>query len=312
MKKKIFIRVDGNSIYGLGHLIRCIALANMLNPYFKIYIVHKAIPPFYIEKFSNIINFIRIEKEEQFFKLLENKSMVIIDGYHFTANYYEQLRKYAYKIISIQDVNHYVDNIDLVINHLPNMEKRYFKVDHLCGPKYAIVRKEFLTREISNTKNLNNYFISLGGTPNSHIVSKILKWINEYNNKIHIDVLTTKENSNLIEGSNLSLHTDKSAKEIVDLIDISSVCFITPGMIAYEVLSRKKLAIVGALNDGQHYLGTNFGHIGFIEYVGIWTEMEDQKLESAMNFANVKKKKIEEIFDGRSGERIAKKILEIC
>ena len=43
-EKKIFIRADGSIKKGLGHLIRCLSLANMLKNHFQICFVCKEIP----------------------------------------------------------------------------------------------------------------------------------------------------------------------------------------------------------------------------------------------------------------------------
>jgi len=84
MKPKVFIRADGNSQIGLGHLVRCIALANMLKENFEIAFVCRDIPEdlkLDIEKVNMIVKI--IEDERDFLNMIEPGSIVVLDNYEF-------------------------------------------------------------------------------------------------------------------------------------------------------------------------------------------------------------------------------------
>lgn len=248
----------------------------------------------------------RIRREEDFFEILKSNIIAIIDGYQFDESFYATVKKKC-KVISIQDIYTFSDNVDLVLNHLPNSEVHYKNVEILSGPKYAILRPEFFEHKSTSTTD-NSVFISLGGTINFSIINKM---INDLSGDNHINVLTTEENASKIKGKMVNIFYDLNAQEVVKLIDQSNTCFVTTGMVSYEVLARNKKAIVGSLNDGQDTIGKEFKNLGLIEYVGRWEHINEKKIKTAMEFKNIDLNKVSNIFDGKSGERILKRFLQL-
>ena len=309
MKEQIFFRVEGNRRVGLGHFMRCVALAEMLSPYFKITFVGKEIPVNLL--ISRDKAFLKILEEHEFLEILNEKAIVVVDGYDFDAHYYKSLKATQATVVSIQDINHFSDNIDLVVNHLPDSEKFYPEIEILSGPKHAIIRSAFLELPKFKTQDSGEIFISLGGTENDKLVNKIIELLNLFSEKSVINVLTTEENKKKITGENVVLFSNIDANDIVQLIDRASVCLITSGMISYEVLARNKKAIVGALNEGQNSVGEYFKEMGLVEYLGYWKDLTKEKLHEALLMKNINQEKVKSIFDGKSGERISSKILSL-
>lgn len=303
--------MDGGPEVGLGHFIRCMALAEMLRSDFRITFVCKEAPYFLKKELNQNINFIKIQEEREFFELLNENSLVIVDGYQFKADYYFQLKKYCFKTISIQDSRRFSKDVDLVINNMPNTGKYYSGVESLTGPYYAIIREDFLKRKSFGIAAEHEYLISLGGTANSEVINRIINIIRSLDDKAEVHILTTENNITDIVHRNTSVHTDKTAEEVVKIIDRSRVCFTTAGMFALEVLSRNKKIILGALNEGQHKIGQEVKDLGFVEYVGEWNKVTPSVLRRALKFDNIEEQKISNMFDGQSGERILNEISKL-
>ena len=94
MKPKLFIRTDGNSQIGLGHLVRCIALAHMLKEAFDITFVCKEIPTKIEEDIKqNLWVLSKIETEDDFLNIINSKDIVVLDGYQFDTSYQKQIKE---------------------------------------------------------------------------------------------------------------------------------------------------------------------------------------------------------------------------
>ncbi len=309
MKKQVFLRVEGNKRVGLGHFMRCMALAEMLEPHFQLTIVGKEIPENFIKKKDK--NFLTIMEEQEFLRILNEETIVVVDGYDFDKRYYKRLKEKRATVVSIQDIYHFSENIDLVINHLPNSERFYSGVEILSGPRHAIIRSAFLKLPIEETEDSGEVFISLGGTENYQLVNKIIKMLNRYLENIKINILTTEGNREKIVGENVVLFSNIDAGKIVQLIDRSAICLITSGMISYEVLARNKKAIVGALNEGQNAVGKYFEERALVEYLGYWEDLTNESFYRALLMQNIDQEKVASIFDRKSGERISNKFLTL-
>lgn len=310
MKNNVFIRTDGGSEVGYGHIMRCIALAQMIQPVCIPTFVGKEVPKEIIETYGNDYDFKIVHSENEFFGLLDKHSLVVVDGYSFDKNFYKELKEINYKTISIQDVKCFSQHIDLVINHLPASQIYYDNINVLSGPKYAILRKEFLDSPLVHASPYE-ILISLGGTTNFQVINNLVEILRSMSTKYKINILTTEENAVNVRGNDCYIYVNKSGKEVVELIDQCSYCFITSGMISYEVLARNKTAIIGALNDGQASVGEKLAALGLAEYIGKWEKVNHKIFKKALYSENIDKNRVNAIFDGKSGTRILNKILEL-
>lgn len=311
MKKEVFIRVDADPEIGLGHFFRCLALAEFLESHFKITFVSQKINSDLIRRLKEKFNFFKIEKEEDFFKVTKENSLIIVDGYQFTKLFFQKLEKQKVKIICIQDIEHFSEHVDMVINHLPDVEKYYKDVELLAGPEYAIIRRKILKQPVSSKKEKCGYLISLGGTENYLIVNQIIDLINQIDINATIRILTTQSNSKKINSEGIEIYFNQDEEAIIDLIDNAGICLITSGMISYEVLARNRKAIIGALNEGQAEIGEKFEEMGLVEFVGYWKDISLEILQKALKGNAIRSEVVKNIFDGKSDERLLEKILQL-
>jgi spore coat polysaccharide biosynthesis predicted glycosyltransferase SpsG len=149
MLNKVFIRADGSSEIGLGHLIRCNALALMLKNEFQIIFACKEIP---IEIFTKISNngfhIQSIDSEDDFFKILSKDEIVVIDHYGLDTNYQKKIKELGCKLVCIDDLHDKEFFADVIINHAEGILAK----DYSCKPytklflgiKYALLRHPFL------------------------------------------------------------------------------------------------------------------------------------------------------------------------
>ena len=154
MKKKIYFRTDGNNHIGLGHVIRCLALADMLKEEFECVFATRFVNKYIIEEIEkSCLSYIKLKEDhnkhfEDFLTYINKEDIVVLDNYFFTTEYQIIIKNVGCKLVCIDDMHdkHYV--ADAVINHGPSLRENQFSVESytkLClGLDYALLRKPFL------------------------------------------------------------------------------------------------------------------------------------------------------------------------
>ena len=179
MKRKVKIRVDANSQIGLGHLIRCIALAHMLRDDYEISF-HSAGP---VESTRDLVpacgfRLIAMTGEDDYLSFVEEGDIVILDGYGFDDVYQKKVKDRGTFLICIDDIpnRHFV--ADMVINHAPGINKEDYSCEsytQLClGPEYAMLRPEFLAGA-EPSKNRSDLLLCIGGADPLNLNERILE-----------------------------------------------------------------------------------------------------------------------------------------
>jgi UDP-2,4-diacetamido-2,4,6-trideoxy-beta-L-altropyranose hydrolase len=145
----IYIRVDGNSQIGLGHLIRCFALAQMLQSDFLITFVCRFIPDKIKKDLEEAyLQLLEIENESDFLSLPTKNDIVVLDGYNFDLSYQESIKNTASTLVCVDDLFDKEYVADLIINHAPNVNPGNYNAllttQFVLGPEYALLRPLFL------------------------------------------------------------------------------------------------------------------------------------------------------------------------
>jgi len=186
LKKKIFFRADGNSKIGLGHVIRCLALVEILNNNFEcVFLIHQPsdLSKKLIEKYCHLVALNKGIKDElsEISDLVGKNDILVLDGYNFDSSYQLAVKNKVKKLVMIDDQANWHYYTDLVINHGSSLiEKKYKKEDYtkvLTGFKYSILRKDFLlaARKQRQVSIVDTLFICFGGADPFNATVKVLQ-----------------------------------------------------------------------------------------------------------------------------------------
>jgi UDP-2,4-diacetamido-2,4,6-trideoxy-beta-L-altropyranose hydrolase len=187
MKPKIFIRADGSKNIGLGHLVRCTALAYMLKNDFEISFFCVEIPESISEEIYNSgFGLVELQNENQFFEQLIQKPIVVLDGYHFDTDYQKRIKSKGCKLVCIDDLHEKEFVADLIINHAPGIIPQDYcaqsYTQFALGLEYALLRPAFLeqakkTRKIDKVETI---LISFGGSDFLDLTQQTLRIVLEF------------------------------------------------------------------------------------------------------------------------------------
>lgn len=315
MIPKVYIRADGSSDIGLGHVVRCMSLAHMLKDDFFIHFVALKIPDsLKIDIIQNGWDVTLIEKESDFLKKLTGNEVVVLDGYHFDSDYQKQIKGKGCKLVCIDDFHDQHFYAELVINHAPGVTVEDYAGEpytkYLLGPGYALLRPEFLDNSsqlIKNSNSIKNIFVCFGGSDCKNLTAKILLWLpqddysvtvvlgNAYSHQDALNkVIEERQDLEIIVKSSLSAKEMRSEIERADLaivpasgISLEVLVVSTPMIIGYYT-SNQIIMYKGMVEKKGFYDAFDFNRDKFID--AFKAANENYELPENDNTSNISKK----------------------
>ncbi len=340
----VAFRVDGGSEIGMGHVIRCIALAEAFPDEDKI---------IFISKFDRSViktlektgyNLISIdddigynEEVKLVKKLLHNNDTNIFIGDIYSSNtshevdenYLSEIKKIVDKTVLISPKTSLKLLSDVVINgNVFAKELGYDTTNEdtkfLLGPKYALLRKEFqnLPHKKINEK-VENIIITMGGGDPLKSTPKALKAIDKTNKKdVHVDVVVgpaihdQSEILKVIDRSCIETSMLYNPTNISKLMQKADLAISGGGSTLYELAATGTPGLVLLQADNQIPVADSMEKEGAIIVLGFGNQVKMEKLiesiESLMDDHERRKKmskKGQKLIDGFGAKRCVDVIL---
>lgn len=268
MNKNILIRCDASKEIGLGHITRCLVLANELRDdknrvYFAIKNYEIAIEKIKEQQFDMIV----ADDNFDYFKWIEDiieqqKIDIFIgdirDG--FPIELISYMKNKNILTVAIDEPSEYSKECDLCF-YPPHakIDKSEYKGRVFQGLEYVILRDEFY-KEYEKKKNIiPNILVMMGGTDTYNLSYKVVKKLHESDKNIEILVLLNKNHQDYKKikklGKHIHLYSDvRNMAEFLSKIDSAVITF---GMSAYEMLIMNIPSVHICLNQ-EHYEASSF------------------------------------------------------
>ena len=206
----IIFRVDSSSQMGIGHLMRCLTLADVLEKKnYTVTFICRELKGNLIKSIKHSVLILPVDKDfqsddlhlswlgatqEQDAKqtiqvIPDNADLLIVDSYALDEVWHKQLKPYTKKIMVIDDLADRKFDCDVLLNQNLGSQKEDYQgkvlsdCELLLGCDYALLRPEFAelrkqaTEKRKNTKEIKNIFISLGGSDKNNVTYDILQQI---------------------------------------------------------------------------------------------------------------------------------------
>lgn len=217
----LIIRCDADAKIGIGHLMRCLALAqtwkkqggrviflsNCNNSFllqkihilgFELMAIRNAHPhPDDLNRVMDLLNNIRIRVQSH-----KKEPWVVLDGYHFDSQYQHALYESNYHLLVVDDYNHQPNYFaDIILNQNMGSEKITYhcpkKTSLLLGTSFIMLRDEFIRARSKRKQaiSLKKIIISFGGSDPKNLTPKAIAALNQIEKtKFKIRVLLGPEN----------------------------------------------------------------------------------------------------------------------
>lgn len=325
-KKKIIFRADGNSSIGLGHVIRSLALVEMLKDDFLCVFATRFLTDYLVKEISNNCSeLIHLpETELHFSKFLFHLSgheVVVLDNYFFDTEYQRSIKAKGCMLVCIDDLHdkHFV--ADIVINHAPHVSASDYSVESytqcLLGTKYALLRRTF--GEIAKLDKIyrgpRNAFVCFGGSDYNNITQRVITRLLSLNfieniNVVIGDSYAYKESLQIVATEypdKISLYSNMSAEEMVVLMSANDFAVVPCSSILWECMAAKLPVITGFYVENQKEISDYFADkkVGCVihDFRKSMFAEKDVLVLSQVNIDNMK-----EYIDGKSASRLLAEI----
>ncbi|MBI3302264.1 MAG: UDP-2,4-diacetamido-2,4,6-trideoxy-beta-L-altropyranose hydrolase, partial [Deltaproteobacteria bacterium] len=203
----LLIRADADAQIGTGHVMRCLALAQACRAQggAAVFLSHCESGALRQRIEDAGIGFIPLEEPhpapcdlQTTFSVLAQlatgnwqlaTSFLILDGYHFNPAYQHAVRTAGHRLLVIDDTGHLPHyHADVLLNYGLSATRLPYRCDAdtllLLGPRYALLRPEFLTwggwqREIPDVAR--KVLVTLGGADPNNVTLKVMQALQQLN-----------------------------------------------------------------------------------------------------------------------------------
>lgn len=305
----LYVRADANSKIGTGHIMRCLALSQTWqdqggNVTFISHCESEVLKErIQSEGFgfialdhvcpdsSDLMNTLSILKD----KSVDQKGWLVLDGYHFTPEYQNAIRKKGILLLIIDDMNHLSHyHADILLNqnmHAPNLK---YCCDEdttiLRGAKYVLLRREFL--KYRNFKRMipdraKNVLVTLGGADPDNVTFKVieaLKNINEPDISVRIIIGPNNPHQKSLRrslfASHIALEMLINPNNIPDLMAWADMAVSAAGSTCWELAFMGLPSIVLVLSENQTAVAECLGNQGAVLNLGLSAECSQEHISN--------------------------------
>ena len=294
-------RADGNAGIGVGHLMRCLTIADaMLSDIdvedicfvcadeqsadivkergYKAYVLHT--------------DYVDMDKELcEWQELKVSGAVILVDSYFVTDSYLEGLKAFG-KVIYMDDMQKKAYPVDGVINYNVFAEPEKYSllygnnVSCFAGGTYIPVREQFLAKKGVLRDSVSNVLITTGGGDMENIAGQIFEKLAADNHTIHFHVVSGVYNPNYevlkrLETKQSNLHIYYNVKNMAELMMKCDVAITAGGSTIYELAALGIPFICFSYAENQEQLVQFIGERDIAGYAGSYEK------DSAAMFNNM-------------------------
>lgn len=295
MSFSVVIRADANSLVGMGHIMRCLSIADSFVS------VYNDVRIMFVLADDSVAQLVNDKGYETFvlgsdYSVMDDElslwtdqllaDVVVVDSYYVTASYFKKIKDYGVgKLVYIDDLCSSPYPVDIIINYnvyAPDLDyealyssSEYKKPMIMSGPTYTPLRSMFRGVEKKNQKRIvENVILSTGGADSYHIAVNFIKELLANNDMVfNYHILIGALNTDRDEIESLVLNNDRitiheNVSDMRTLLSKMDIAVSAAGTTLYEICTCGVPLITYVIADNQIQGAAAFEKMGLTESLG--------------------------------------------
>gem|GEM_PF-968450 len=282
----IVFRVDAGAATGLGHLMRCLTLAQRIRekkPSIVIGFITQQLKPTLIQNIERtgcthiVINNNTIAALIDLLELYRPR-MLVIDHYGISASDEQRICSHFHGLLAVFDDMFLKHHAHIIINHgVQAMLGQYTglvskQARCLCGSEYTLLRDEFFSPTLPKVKP-KHLAIVLGGTDPFQLSVTVVRYCRELLPDYRLTLLSSSSNPQIeqlaaLDGCRLLVDCD----QVAQILAAQEIIICSTSTLLFEVMALKRPFINILLADNQKSLAD------YLERQGIFTTINKHAL----------------------------------
>ena len=290
----IIIRADASIQVGIGHVMRCLALAQAWQDKGgeAIFVL--------VNKSSALENRLILERMQithlsvqagsdedanqtvDFAKKVASQ-WIAVDGYHFGKEYQKVIKKLGQKLLFLDDYGHSGHyDADLVLNQNISAyeglyESREDYTQLFLGTEYVLLRREFWQwqnwQRVINSK-ARKILVTLGGSDPDNVTLKVIQALPLASNNLEIIVVVGGSNlhheelQSVVTESNLAISLQQNVCNMPELMAWADIAIAAGGSTNWELAFMGLPSIVITIAENQKAIAAELDRQGIIINLG--------------------------------------------
>lgn len=280
---KIVFITSANEKIGMGHICRCISLANHLIGHIRDFIIFKTFDKGKKLLGENNYSYKEIEDINQIEQHIDNYE-IIINDFLDTSIEYMNLIKDKF-VINFEDLGEGADKANLVFNAL--YEYSYPKENHRFGWRYVILDDKILTKTpIVFNKQVREILVTFGGVDQNNLSLKSLKVLENFDDLIVKIIIGPgyqfkEELKEFLKNSKLNFNLLSEVKDMGKEMENIDLAITSNGRTVYE-LAAMNIPIISISQNDRETLHLFSRYSKGVRYLGISCNVTDESLYATL------------------------------